>query len=142
MQKKILLILISFLLISCDEKFNGSEESLVKMMEDLSPKEQILFIKKFELVSTVYGGESKLQGWTVEDINKESLKVIKFIKKKNKDFLENYIIYMKKNGMTSSYLHRSKEGFMSKPKTGFLYKKEYSLQELEKALSNLKQEVE
>jgi len=141
MRKMIFIILISSLFIGCEKKFDGSLKSLEQMMDNLSMEEKTRFIQEFELVSDTYGGEYKLKGWTIEEIRSEASKIITFTKKKNIEFLENFIIEMKKDNKTSTYLHITKNGFISKPKVGYVYKKEYSIKQLEQSLLNLKQQT-
>ena len=120
-----------------ENEFDGSYQSIEKMMRNLPINEQVNFIKEMELVVFVKGGEYKLKGWTAKEIRNEALKIIQFTKKKNIKFLKKFISEMKEKNQKSTYLHISKYGMMSEPKPGIYYKKTYSLAQLEQLLANL-----
>lgn len=127
-------ILILFILAGCgDKKFDGTQNSVEFMMNDMTHEEQVKFIKDFELVSYVLNGEKKLIGYNVEDIKNEAINIKKFANNKNIKFLEEKIIQMQSNREESTYLHIN-YGVISSPKHGYIYSEEYSTDDLKDIL--------
>lgn len=143
MKKLTLFILFSITLISVsgcssETEFNtGDRNSLEEMLSEISDiEEQATFLENFELVASVHGGEYKLNGFTINEINEESKKIKAWIEKENIKFLKQLIDSMRQNGSSSTRIHLDR-GLMSKPKVGHIYKKSYSIEDLEKLLLEL-----
>lgn len=118
--------------------FDGSESSFYRIVDMLPLNQQLNFINDFELLSIALGGEHKLIGFKAEDITKEAYKLKKWIIKQNIIFLESFINELKNSNINSTYLHINEYGEISKPKEGFLYKKRYTVSDLDILLNNQK----
>lgn len=145
--KKFKLSLLIFLILSvfvgCEEKkagdikydFNNQtpfENAILKM----PPNEQVLFIKNFELVAYVSGGEHKIQGMTINQIKIASNKIKEMARKDNIKFLTAKIKEMKSKNKDKAYIHKE-QIFLSNPRRGMIYNKSYTIQELENTLKVL-----
>lgn len=147
--KKIFIFIITLFLLwigftavySKAKTFDGSEESLSRMMSLLPLNQQADFLKDFELVAEVYGGEYKLLGFKIEDIKSESIKINKWINKQNIIFLEAFIKKLSDSNKNSTYLHMTNIGLMQEPQMGYNYKTKYSLQDLKNLLKELKNNI-
>jgi hypothetical protein len=134
MRNIILITIILILFLGCgDKKFNGTYESVVNMSKNLSPLEQKQFLKDFKLISYVLG-EKKLIGYTIKDMQKEAIKIREYAGNKNKLFLKSVIKRMKLNNIKQINLHLD-HGLFSDIKRGYIYKKYYTIDELESIIN-------
>lgn len=119
--------------------FDGSEDSLYRMMKTIPLNEQVKFIKDFEIVLGAYQGkEHKLVGFKVEDIKEEANNIKKWISKQNITFLESLIDKLSNSNENSTFLHISKSGRIYEPRAGYIYEKTYSINDLNKLLQEQK----
>ncbi len=123
-----------------DKKFDGTETSLYSMIDGLSMNEQTQFILDFEFVANIHGGEKKLIGFSLKDINNEAVRIKEVIKNKNIDFLKEKILQMQNENQQSTYLD-IKYGLISNPKMGYIYGDKYEINDL-KIILELKGDVE
>jgi len=139
----LILTLILISLSGCGDKdintikydFNNQSEFEDAILK-IPVNEQALFIKNFELVAYVHGGEKKLQGFTILDIKKESIRVKKYARKENIKYLTSKIAKMKNLNQKRASIHQD-HLMMSDPKRGLVYKRSYSVKELEEVLTAL-----
>ncbi|MCT7532400.1 hypothetical protein N5U22_03215 [Aliarcobacter cryaerophilus] len=111
--------------------FDGTEESIERMMKIMPPSQKIEFFKDFDLVSDAYYNfEYKLIGFSKDDIKSEAIKIRKYIATENIKFLNKYIEKLQKNNVYKSYLHFSKHGDISAPRQGHIYDKEFTIDEM------------
>ncbi len=111
--------------------FDGTEESIERMMKIMPPSQKIEFFKDFDLVSDAYYNfEYKLIGFSKDDIKSEAIKIRKYIATENIKFLNKYIEKLQQNNVYKSYLHFSKRGDISAPRQGHIYDKEFTIDEM------------
>jgi hypothetical protein len=130
MFKVIFILILTLLFTGCGEKnFNGNANSIEDMISSLPIKEQAKFLNDFELLSYAIG-EDKLIGYTIDEIKQEALNIKDFTGKKNIKFLKAEILKMKSKNLKYISLHL-KHGMFSSPRAGFIYRKQYSANDLE-----------
>lgn len=128
-----------FILTGCDffgsNKFDGSEKSLNNMVGNLRSDEMADFIKDFELVVYVLGGQQKVIGYDKDKIRQEAFNIKEFAKNKNLEFLKLKLVDMQQKNQEKTYLHFN-HGIISEPKKGFIYEDTYSVNDIEAIINN------
>jgi len=136
-------LVVLSIFIGCEEKKIGDVEfdfsnqsAFEKAISKMPQNEQVLFIKNFELVVYMNGGEKNIQGITINQVKTESNKIKEIARKNNIKFLTSKIKEMKAKNRDKAYIHKE-HIFLSNPRRGHIYKKSYSIQELENTLKVL-----
>ncbi|SER76295.1 hypothetical protein [Giesbergeria anulus] len=135
----IALLVVSLAIVGCGKTTFNSEDpnSVINMTKGMSSSEAISFIGDAEIAGAALGGQYKLNGYSVDEIVFEAKKAKDFRDKKNILFLKEKINFMRKNSINTVNIHISNLGFMNEPREGYIYKKDYSAEDLEKQLSDI-----
>lgn len=135
------LCITSVLLISgCESGGNGAtfdindESSFDKLAKNLNREDTVALIKNMELIAHAHQGEHKLHGMTLDQITQEASNIKEWLKKQNQEFLKAYIAKLQATDQTETYLHITENGRLYEPKSGYIYEKSYSIDELNEIL--------
>ncbi|QKF59140.1 hypothetical protein [Aliarcobacter lanthieri] len=111
--------------------YDGTDKSIERMLKLVPLSQKTEFINNFDLVlANYYRKEFELDGFNVDEIRNEAIKIKRNIANNNIKFLNKYIEYLQNNNKKDSYLDFSEYGVISAPKQGYIYSKKFSIKEM------------
>jgi hypothetical protein len=108
-----------------DAKYDSRDpDSLTQMTRGMSAKDEVQFLKDFQLVAFlhdgrpgVYGdGSYVLNGLTAEDIRKEARLAPGYINEKNSKFIAKVLANMDEQGVDETCIYQNEFGFLMPPR--------------------------